>query len=160
MEKKIPIKNYFIVVLLIILTVSLTFYLMITYNNKDSKSLSFVSQVKENELDSYITERQEVIIYMSSSNNKYIKEFENELKKYTEDKNLKDLYVYLDLNDVSSNFYNEFYVKYLKESYTGTFEIKEPTIVIIRNGKIDSYLNNINDVNQVKDFFEKNEVLE
>ena len=160
MEKKIPIKNYVIVVLLIILTVSLTFYLMITYNSKDSKSLSFVSQVKENELDSYITERQEVIIYMSSSNNKYIKEFENELKKYTEDKNLKDLYVYLDLNDVSSNFYNEFYVKYLNESYTGTFEIKEPTIVIIRNGKIDSYLNNINDVDQVKELFEKNEVLE
>lgn len=160
MEKKIPIKNYFIVVLLIILTVSLTFYLMMTYNNKDNKSLSFVSQVKENELDSYITERQEVIIYMSSSNNKDTKGFENELKKYTEDKNLKDLYVYLDLNDVSSNFYNEFYVKYLNESYTGTFEIKEPTIVIIRNGKIDSYLNNINDVDQVKEFFEKNEVLE
>ena len=106
MEKKIPIKNYFIVVLIAILTISLTFCLMITYNNKEKNTLSFVSQVKENELDSYITERQEVVIYMASSNNKNIKELEKDLKKYTEEKNLKDFYVYLDFRD---GFINIFY---------------------------------------------------
>ena len=160
MEKKIPIKNYFIVVLIAILTISLTFCLMITYNNKEKNTLSFVSQVKENELDSYITERQEVVIYKASSNNKNIKELEKDLKKYTEEKNLKDFYVYLDLKNVSASFYSKFYVKYLKEDYNKIFEIKEPSIIIIRNGKIASYLNSINNINEVEDFFKKNEVLE
>lgn len=158
--KKIPLKNYFIVGFLIIFTIFLTFYLMKKYDSVKVKEINFVSEVKENELDSYITERQEVIIYMASSNNKELDTFNKNLKKYTEDKNLKDLYVYLDLKNVSSNFYNKFNIKYLKEADNSVFNIKEPTFVIIRNGKMDSYLNNINSIEQVKEFFKKNEVLE
>lgn len=158
--KKIPLKNYFIVGFLIIFTIFLTFYLMKKYDSVKVKEINFVSEVKENELDSYITERQEVIIYMASSNNKELDKFNKDLKKYTEDKNLKDLYVYLDLKNVSSNFYNKFNIKYLKEADNSVFNIKEPTFVIIRNGKMDSYLNNINSIEQVKEFFKKNEVLE
>ena len=158
--KKIPLKNYFIVGFLIIFTIFLTFYLMKKYDSVKVKEINFVSEVKENELDSYITERQEVIIYMASSNNKELDTFNKDLKKYTEDKNLKDLYVYLDLKNVSSNFYNKFNIKYLKEADNSVFNIKEPTFVIIRNGKMDSYLNNINSIEQVKEFFKKNEVLE
>lgn len=158
--KKIPLKNYFIVGFLIIFTIFLTFYLMKKYDSVKVKKINFVSEVKENELDSYITERQEVIIYMASSNNKELDTFNKDLKKYTEDKNLKDLYVYLDLKNVSSNFYNKFNIKYLKEADNSVFNIKEPTFVIIRNGKMDSYLNNINSIEQVKEFFKKNEVLE
>jgi len=158
--KKIPLKNYFIVGFLIIFTIFLTFYLMKKYDSVKVKEINFVSEVKENELDSYITERQEVIIYMASSNNKGLDTFNKDLKKYTEDKNLKDLYVYLDLKNVSSNFYNKFNIKYLKEADNSVFNIKEPTFVIIRNGKMDSYLNNINSIEQVKEFFKKNEVLE
>lgn len=158
--KKIPLKNYFIVGFLIIFTIFLTFYLMKKYDSVKVKEINFVSEVKENELDSYITERQEVIIYMASSNNKGLDTFNKDLKKYTEDKNLKDLYVYLDLKNVSSNFYNKFNIKYLKEADNSVFNIKEPTFVIIRNGKMDSYLNNINSIEQVKEFFKNNEVLE
>ena len=158
--KKIPLKNYFIVGFLIIFTIFLTFYLMKKYDSVKVKKINFVSEVKENELDSYITERQEVIIYMASSNNKELDTFNKDLKKYTEDKNLKDLYVYLDLKNVSSNFYNKFNIKYLKEADNSVFNIKEPTFVIIRNGKMDSYLNNINSIEQVKEFFKKNEALE
>ena len=158
--KKIPLKNYFIVGFLIIFTIFLTFYLMKKYDSVKVKEINFVSEVKENELDSYITERQEVIIYMASSNNKELDTFNKDLKKYTEDKNLKDLYVYLDLKNVSSNFYNKFNIKYLKEADNSVFNIKEPTFVIIRNGKMDGYLNNINSIEQVKEFFKKNEVLE
>ncbi len=158
--KKIPLKNYFIVGFLIIFTIFLTFYLMKKYDSVKVKKINFVSEVKENELDSYITERQEVIIYMASSNNKELDTFNKDLKKYTKDKNLKDLYVYLDLKNVSSNFYNKFNIKYLKEADNSVFNIKEPTFVIIRNGKMDSYLNNINSIEQVKEFFKKNEVLE
>lgn len=161
MEKKIPKKNYVIVILISVFTILLTFFLMNKYNNNKSvESITFVSEIKENELNNYVTERQEVIIYMSSSNNENIKELEEDLEKYTKKKNLKDEYVYLDLSKVDSNFYNEFYINYLNESYSGKFKIEEPSIVIIRNGKLESYLNNINSINQIKLFFEKNGVLE
>ena len=161
MEKKIPKKNYIIVALISIFTILLTLFLMNKYNsNKTSENITFVSEIKENELNNYVTERQEVIIYMSSSTNENIKELENDLEKYTKKKNLKDGYVYLDLSKVDSNFYNEFYINYLNESYTGKFKIEEPSLIIIRNGKVESYLNKINNINQIKLFFEKNGVLE
>lgn len=161
MEKKIPKKNYIIVALISIFTILLTLFLMNKYNsNKTSENITFVSEIKENELNNYVTERQEVIIYMSSSTNENIKELENDLEKYTKKKNLKDEYVYLDLSKVDSNFYNEFYINYLNESYTGKFKIEEPSLIIIRNGKVESYLNKINNINQIKLFFEKNGVLE
>lgn len=78
--KKIPLKNYFIVGFLIIFTIFLTFYLMKKYDSVKVKEINFVSEVKENELDSYITERQEVIIYMASSNNKGLDTFNKDLK--------------------------------------------------------------------------------
>jgi len=161
MEKKIPKKNYIIVILISVFTILLTFFLMNKYNsNKTIENITFVSEIKENELNNYVTERQEVIIYMSSSTNENIKDLESDLEKYTKKKNLKDEYVYLDLSKVNSNFYNEFYINYLNESYSGKFKIEEPTIVIIRNGKVESYLNKINNINQIKLFFEKNGVLE
>lgn len=160
MEKKIPKKNYIIILLIFIFTILLTLFLMNKYNINNNESLSFVSEIKDNELNNYITERQEVIIYMSSSNNKNNYELEKELEKYTKEKNLKDKYIYLDLSNVNSNFYNEFYINYINESYTGNFKIQEPSMIIIRDGKVESYLNKINNINQIKLFFEKNEVLE
>lgn len=154
MKKTIPTKNYIIVFILSICTLLLTFYLMNVYNNSENthqKTLS-ISEVRENELKSYITENNEVIIYMSSSNNNQIETFEKNLNNYILDNNLKNEFVYLDLNNVSENFYNEFYINYVKESNSEKFIIKEPTLVIINNRVIKNYINNIDNIDQVKEF--------
>lgn len=159
MDKKVPKKNYLILLLLIITTILLTLFLMKTYNNKKKhvSKISFVSEIKANELDTYITESQEAIIYFTKVENEKL---ENELEEFTKEKNLSDKYVYIDLNIVEDKFYDEFYVKYLKESYNGDFEIIEPSIVIIRNGNLEKYLNNIKNRYQVEKFFLENGVIE
>ncbi len=160
--KKIPKKNYIYVTILSFFTIILTFYLSNLYlvNKRSENKISFVSEIKENELKSYLDETHEIIIYMSESKNKENDKLEEELKKYTQKNNLEDKYLYLDLSMVSSNFYNEFYVNYINEAYKGNFEIKDPTIIYIKNKKVESYNNNIKDINDVKKFFYENEVIE
>lgn len=159
MEKKIPKKNYLILTILIVFTVLLTLFLMKTYNNnkKNVSKISFISEIKTNELETYTTESQEAIIYFIKTENE---ELEKELEKFTKKYNLEDTYVYIDLNNVEDKFYDEFYIKYLPESFNGNFEIKEPSIVIIRNGKVESYLNNIKNIYQIEKFFLENGVIE
>lgn len=160
--KKIPKKNYIYVTILSLFTIILTFYLSNLYlvNKRSENKISFVSEIKENELKSYLDETHEIIIYMSESKNKANDKLEEELKKYTQKNNLEDKYLYLDLSMVSSNFYNEFYVNYINEAYKGNFEIKDPTIIYIKNKKVESYNNNIKDIKDIKKFFYENEVIE
>lgn len=160
--KKIPKKNYIYVTILSLFTIILTFYLSNLYlvNKRSENKISFVSEIKENELKSYLDETHEIIIYMSESKNKENDKLEEELKKYTQKNNLEDKYLYLDLSMVSSNFYNEFYVNYINEAYKGNFKIKDPTIIYIKNKKVESYNNNIKDINDIKKFFYENEVIE
>lgn len=160
--KKIPKKNYIYVTILSLFTIILTFYLSNLYlvNKRSENKISFVSEIKENELKSYLDETHEIIIYMSESKNKANDKLEEELKKYTQKNNLEDKYLYLDLSMVSSNFYNEFYVNYINEAYKENFEIKDPTIIYIKNKKVESYNNNIKDIKDIKKFFYENEVIE
>ena len=117
-------------------------------------------QIKENELKNYLEETHEAIIYMSESKNKNNYNLEQELEKYTKAYNLEDKYVYLDLSLVSDKFYNEFYINYINEAYKGKFEIKNPTIVYIKNKTVVNYDNNITNIDQIKEFFNNNEVIE
>lgn len=157
--KIIPKKNYIIVIFILIFTYILTFYLMNNYKSNNNL-LSFVSEIKYNEISDYITENQEVVIYMSLSNNKITKDLEKELEKLTIKKNLKNKYLYLNLNKANNNFYNEFYVNYIDEAREKEFEIKAPTIVLIENGRMTNYLNNINNIEQIEEFFKKTGVIE
>jgi len=159
MEKKIPKKNYLIIVILTIFTILLTLFLMKTYNNtkKNVSRISFVSEIKANELDAYITESQETIIYFVETKNEQL---ESELEKFTKENNLQDKYVYVDLNNVGDKFYENFYVKYVNETWSIDIKIKAPSIFIIRNGKIERYLNNIKSVYQIEKFFLESGVIE
>ena len=162
MERKIPKKNYILVLILSIFTTGLTFFLMNTYNNNkvNDKRINFISEIKENELKSYITERSETVIYMSLSNNDQNEQLEQQLKEYTLKNNLEEKYIYLDLSTVDTTFYNSFYINYINESYTGNFEIKDPTLVFIKDGKVLNYINNINNIEEVEKFFLESGILE
>lgn len=161
MKRKIPKKNYIILIILSLITLLLTFFLVNKYKDDfyDNK-IKFVSEIKENEINDYAREGHEIIIYMSNSKNRKLRKLEKDLKKYTEQNDLKEKFVYLDLYTVSNNFNNEFYVKFINESYNGSFEIKDPTIVIIDNEKVKTFTNDIKNIDDIKEFFNNNGVLE
>lgn len=156
--KKIPLKNYLIVLILSVATVFLTFYFANNYKkNKIVQKINFLSEIKQNELNSYISERSDVIIFMTYIDND---DLIKNLKKYLKENELKSEFVYIDLNEVNNNFYNEFYVNYVNEASNKSFEIKNSTLVFIENGTINSYINNIKYIEQVKSFFESNELID
>ena len=170
MSRKIPMKNYFITFVLSVITIVIVFSLMNVYNKRkdykesSNKNLDILSEIKENELETYFTENHDGIIYMSSSNNKNIEEFEKELKKYIIDKNLTKEIVYLNMFNVNDTFYNEFYLKYFDENSNINIDLtKEPNIFIVNNGRVVNYLlsdkEQIN-IEDVKNFFKENGVLE
>ena len=164
--RKIPKKNYFITFIIVVLTVIITFVLMNMYS-KDKKykistndNLTNLSEIKENELSNYLTENQEIILYMSSSNNIEYQEFEKGLNDLVKENNLSKKITYLNTYNVSENFYSEFNLKYL-DNQNILFDKKSPYIFVIKDGKVINYLLSENiDIKSVNDFFNDNEVIE
>lgn len=150
--RQIPMKNYVIAIIISIITVGLVFYLMNIYNSRDSK-IDFIDEVSEKDLDYYVAERSEILIYMTSA--KKAKNIEKEFKKYLNKKVSKDNYAYIDLNEVSKDFKDNFNDKYSKSN---KIEITDPSLILIENGRVEDSLINIKEFKQIKDFIERSNI--
>lgn len=162
MKRQIPTKNYVILMLLSLFTILLVFGLVNLYNknnHKEQTAMTFLLKIKENELRNYITENRDTIIYMASSNKEKTKEVETNLKDYILNNDLSNDIVYLDLSEVSEHFYTDFSNNYLNQSSKLDL-LKEPVIVIIDDGKVTDYLNNLETEEQLKAFLKSNEEIE
>ena len=164
MKRTIPKKNYVLLLLICVSSLVLVFVLMNLYKNnqpKKAKNMSFLSEIKQNEIKNYITENREVIIYASSSTNTENVNLEKEIKKYLSEKNIINNFVYLDLSEVDDSFYEEFHLNYIKESSHEEIDLKkEPSLLIIDNGKMLSYINGITNISEFKHFCEENGALD
>ena len=166
--KEIPKKIYFILALLSVGTLLIVFYLTgaykerVEYNNQNSNIMNFLSEIKEEELNNYILDNHDTIIYISSSNNRDNKEFEYKLKKYINKKNLVKDIIYLDSSNLSDSFYDN-----LKNNYLSDKLKKQditlnniPNIIIIKGEKIVKVLYKTEtknlDVNEAEEFIQKN----
>ena len=149
--RKISMKNYIIALVISLFTVLLVFNLMNIYNKRDTK-VNFLNEIKEADLDYYIAENTNVIIFMSSG--KKSKDIEKQFKKYLDNKDLKDNIIYVDLNEISNKFNQNFSNKYVPKKATYKLEITDPTMMLIENGQMTDWINNIKDFNQIKEFIE------
>ena len=134
--KNIPTKNY--IYLFIILLGSILFLIYIytwyeTYNeNKLNTSImnKYLTVINYNELDNYISENQDAVIYVSILGNEQINRFEKNFKNMVVDNNLKNSILYLDLTNEN------------RTTATEKLKIDEnfPYLVVYTNGKItDTY---------------------
>jgi|GEM_PF-3782705 len=141
-DRIIPKKNYMIVLIISILTLLLIFGLKNIYEKNqviNNETLDFMSEIKENELKTFIIENHEAIIYLSSSNNETLDSFESKLKNYVLNNNLEKTIVYIDLSKVSDKFYENFNKQYFNNKQIIVFE-KEPSLLYIKEGKVVDYL--------------------
>lgn len=134
--KEIPTKNY--VYLFIILLGSVLFLIYIytwyeTYNNnKLNTSImnNYLTVINYNELDDYIIENKDAIIYVSILGEEQINRFEEKFKNNILDNNLRNDILYLDLTNED------------QASATQKLKIDQnfPYLVVYTNGKIsDTY---------------------
>ena len=154
--RKIPLKNYFILLLVIIVSMIALLYLINFYKVKkeyDDNSkmvMSFLKEIHIDDFENYIIENPEVVIYIGYSNNN--KMIETELKKYIIEKDYTQDIVYINSKDNNKKVLKVLQ-KYLNNDLNMT---KIPNILLIKNGKINNtyYIDENSDIAQITEFME------
>ena len=129
--REIPKKNYIIMLIIAVSVVLLTLISCNIYNTKYRKTsilTNYISEIKMKDLDTYLMEKPNSIIYIS---NKSVNNTEQELK--LKDKlielNITDYIVYLNIDKTN--------IKKFNQKFKSNIKIDElPIIVIIEDNKI------------------------
>ena len=149
-EKEISFKNYIILAVILIFTILLVVYLFnwqsIYQKNKLQEPIldKYLMVINYNELDDYLVENKEAIVYVSVLNDEKIRMFENKFKNLIIKNDLNNKVLYLNLTNESVEI-NKKYLSNLSEV---------PTLIIFDEGKVvESY--SIKDNNYDIKAFEK-----
>ena len=163
-EKEIPLKNYILLSIVLILTIVVVIYFFLWKNTYEKSKLQtpilddYLLVINYNELNNYLVENKDAIIYISKLNNENIRLFENKFKNIINKNNLNNKILYLDLTEElkKKNIVKEINKKYGKEM------TEVPTIVIIKDGKISSSYNikeNKYNIKLLEKYLEKEDVI-
>lgn len=132
--REVPKKNYIIMLIIIIAIVLVTIFLSNIYNNRFQKTsvlYNYLSEIKKKDLDSYLLEKPEIIIYASNKYNNSNEKQETKIMKQIIDNNIYEYIVYLNLEDKKLNILNS-----LNKKYDGKLKNKLPVLIVFENGKI------------------------
>ena len=120
MKKEIPMKNYILLSIVLILTIVVVTYIFMLFSTKEKNKLEapildqYIMTINYNELDNYIVENKDAIIYTSILNNTEIRTFENKFKNIIQKHDINNNILYLDLTKDQSKI-KELELKYSKE---------------------------------------------
>ena len=143
MSKKGSLKNYIILLFIMLLTILIVLYSLNLYKQYNDEKLktsvisSALSEIKYDDLTSIVKERDYLIVYMCSTSELKCRSFESKFKDYLVKNNLTTDTVYLSLGydgDRKETIYN------IYNDYKSDTLIKKisnyPTILIFKEGKI------------------------
>ena len=132
--REVPKKNYIIMLIIIITIVLVTIFLSNIYNNRFQKTsvlYNYLSEIKKKDLDAYLVEKPDIIIYASNKYNNSNEEQERKIMQQIIDNNIYEYIVYLNLEDKKLNILNS-----LNKKYDGKLKNKLPVLIVFENGKI------------------------
>lgn len=150
---KVPIKNYIILVVLLLATILLTFGLSNIYNLQNKTISAFYkysNKIKPDDFDIYMLENPDSIIYISDKYDLSYKEFEESFKAKIDELNLHDRLVYIDKNEIQEKFISK-----LQKKYEIDIKIeKTPVVIVIIDNKNlkNIYINEDTDVDTFIDY--------
>ena len=130
--KKISVKNYIYLSIIVIASIFIIFYLYRWYDTYRESKLNisimnnYLSVINYNELDDYIIENKNAIIYVSKLGDEKINKFEKLFKNMVVENDLRNSMLYLDVTN--DNF------DIVKEKLQINTSL--PCIVVYTNGKI------------------------
>ena len=135
--RNIPQKNYLYLFLILLGSILLLIYIYNWYKAYNDSKLytsimnQYLTVINYNELDNYITENKDAVIYVSILGDKEINKFEEKFKNNISENNLRNNILYLDLT-------NENRIEAIKK-----LQINEnfPHLVVYTNGKITDVFN-------------------
>ena len=139
MEKG-SIKSYLILILSFIVGISLCIYAFSWYkvidNNKKNTPIirGTLTEINSKELDNYLLENSNTVLYLCTSNNVRCRNYEKDFKKIINSKSLKDYIVYVNLTGIDQvKFVKEFNQKY---TYKNKLKTSYPALIVFKDGEI------------------------
>ena len=138
--RKVPLKNYIYLFLILLGSILMLLYIYSWYETYNENKLhtsimdNYLTVINYNELDNYIIENKDAIIYVSILGSEKISRFEAKFKNDIVKNSLKNEILYLDLtneniNNVTKNLQIEqnfpYLVVYTNGNITDTYNIKE-----------------------------------
>ena len=103
---------------------------------------NYLSEIKKNDIDTYLTEKPNIILYISDkydiTNNKIEEKLQNEIIKY----NAKDYIIFLNINTKNIEFIDK-----LNKKYNGKIEKKLPVLVVIEDSQIQKTYYELENIN-------------
>lgn len=159
MKREIPKKNYFIVGVIFVLTVTIVLYVATLYKNtkiNDKKSIisTYLFNVNVDELDNYLLENPDVVIYWANSEDFENEKFEKKIKKFIVKKDLQKQFVFLDVKNINDDEIQKIEESHLSEKIKNISLDIYPLILIIKDGKINEVIK-LNDQNMDIDYLEE-----
>ena len=161
-DKKIPVRNYLIVLVVSIIVIILVLYLRAFYLSYDTykQSGSYfayqrINEITKDDFDFIISEATDNILFVGY-NSKDMYKVEKKLYKELKRANLLDKLLYWNVNDYLKN--NK-YIDILRSKYTNVEINEAPSIIIIKSGlatgsyKVDD---NFFKEKDIKEIFERN----
>lgn len=153
--REVPRKNYIYLFLILLGSLLLLLYIYTWYDAYNENRLNtsimdkYLTVINYNELDNYIIENKNAVIYVSILGNEDISKFEKKFKNLVYEHNLKNDILYLDISNENIsiatkklNIDEEFpyLVVYTNGVITDTYSINDNNY---SNAKIEKYLNRI-----------------
>ena len=135
-RREIPQKNYIYLFLILLGSILFIIYACTWYETYNKNKLNtgimnnYLTIINYNELEDYIIENKDAIIYVSILGDKNIHQFEEKFKNSILDNNLKNSILYLDITNEN------------RETATKKLQIENefPYLIVYTNGKItDTY---------------------
>ena len=161
-DRKIPVRNYLIVLVVSIIVIVLVLYLRAFYLSYDTykQSGSYfayqrINEITKDDFDFIISEATDNILFVGY-NSKNMYKVEKKLYKELKRANLLDKLLYWNVNDYLKN--NK-YIDILRSKYTNVEINEAPSIIIIKSGlATESYKvdDNFFKEKDIKEIFERN----
>ncbi len=166
-NKVLEKKNYIFMALITVAVVVLTFYISSWYKiikkNRENTSVveEVVTKIDASSLSSYLLDNPNALIYIASSNDPDIKDFESSLKKYIVNEELTSTMIYLDTKDMTQDDINKIFLPYV----SSTIKLKNivtANILYFEDREIVDAIytkNSVAKINDVKTFLEGNSIV-
>ena len=141
--KNIPVKNYFILLIMLIGVIIVTFVGKNYYNNNLKKVNSlykYANHINRDELKEYLGESSSLIIYIADKYDLNNEDAEDLIKDKIIELNLYNNFIYVD-----SRVFNDKFLGYFNNKYHTNFNIDNlPTIIIYDDGIVENIYYNLN----------------
>ena len=142
MKREIPKKNYFIVLAIGAVTIAVVLYVATLYKNtkfNDEKSVisDYLFNINVEELDNYLLENPDVVIYWANSEDLENAKFEKKLKKLIIKKDLQKQFIFLEVKGIEDKTILDVEKKYLTKNASLN---NYPLILIVKDGKINEVI--------------------